>query len=159
MEKIKHTPKENFKNVIIVLLTLTMLTLAVIYIGGSQFATDGAALKAEKLPVGATPVGVAENTDTAIYNKKLLPISYVGIKYGKNGGGVTSNEVAAEALIDFACENIHLCLESGNTVEKVSSEELAAAFDGNFLVINLSSALPYQIIYALTGEYNSSAMH
>lgn len=157
MEKIKHSPTETVKSIIIAVLTLSMLTLSVIYIGGSRFATDNTALSASELPFGATVVGVAETEDVTLYEKNLLPVSYVGIRYGENGGGAYSNEAAAESLLSFAYEYVHLCLESGSTISEVSGETLSAALGGNFLVLNLSSSLPYQIIYALTGEYNSPA--
>lgn len=155
MEKIKHSPAETLKNIIIVLLILSMLVLAVIYIGGSQLAMDNTALNASELPSGFVAAGADKEIEVAMYEKALLPMSYVGIKYGDGGGGVYSNEAAADSLTEFAYEYIHACLESSGSLEEISLEEFAAAFDGNFIVVNLSSSLPYQIIYALTGEYNS----
>lgn len=157
MEKIKHSFADKLRNVLITLLTLTMLLLAVLYIGGSQFAADSSALRTDGLSAGALTVGENATLAKAVYEKELLPVSFAGIRFSGVGGGIYGGEKAATALAEFAAEPIHLCLGAGSVLSEVSAAEFTAAMTGNYLFLDLLTALPYQMIYILTGEYDSVA--
>ena len=123
MEKIKQKPFESIKTAIIILLTASMLILAGIYIGGSQFADSTAALLAKPLPSGTVPAGAEAETEISVYEKALLPISFAGIRYMGNGGGTYGSEAAATDLFAFAAEPIHTCLSSPSMISKIDSSD------------------------------------
>lgn len=157
MEKVKHRVLERIKTILITLLTLSMLVLAVIYIGGARFSADSTAINTASLPEGAVVLGEDAPTTLPIYQKELLPVSFAGIRYGSAGGGAYGTEQAAAALLEFAAEPIHLCLSQGAAITSVSAADYAAAAEGNFICLNFLSALPYQMLYALTGEGTAAA--
>ncbi|MBQ8836289.1 MAG: hypothetical protein IJ002_02115 [Clostridia bacterium] len=156
MEKIKQKPIEKIKTVIIAVLIVTMLALACLYIGGAQFSGAGAAINAQDMPLGAVPAGEDAPKQTAVYEKNLLSFSFIGIRCGENGGGAYATEQAARDLFEIALEPLHALLSSSSTVEKIDSEQFESAAAGEkYICISLTSALPYQIIYALSGEYSA----
>ncbi len=155
MEKIKQKPLETVKNIIISILTLSMLLLSVAYIGGSQFFKRKAAIVSEDMPTGSAKVGNALTSASDIYKKNLLCVSYAAIRYGEKGGGAHGGEAAAKALFDFALEHIHSMLSSSSTLIEASSSN--AVTDKNYIYISLASSLPYQVIYTLSGEYIGAA--
>lgn len=157
MEKVKHRALERIKTILITLLTVSMLVLAVIYIGGARFSAGSTAIKTAPLPEGAVALGEDAPTTLPIYQKGLLPVSFAGIRYGGEGGGAYGTEQAATALLEFAAEPIHLCLSQGSALTSVSAADYAAAAEGNFICLNFLSALPYQMLYALTGEGTTAA--
>ncbi|MBQ4150330.1 MAG: hypothetical protein IJC81_00815 [Clostridia bacterium] len=158
MEKIKAKPIETLKTVIISVLTVSMLLLAGIYIGGSQFLSNSAAINAEDLPDGAVKIGDTSPIETSLYEKNLLAISFAGIRYGEQGGGTYGNEPAARDMLEFAAEPIHSCLSSSATITVVSDSDFHNMIaDNRYIYISLLSPLPYQIVYALTGEYVAAA--
>lgn len=157
MEKVKHSVPERIKTILITLLTLSMLVLAVIYIGGARFSAGSTAIKAADLPEGTVPLGQDAPTKQPIYAKELLPVSYAGIRYGSDGGGAYGTEQAAMALLDFAAEPIHACLSHGAAITAVTAADYAAAAKENFICLNFLSPLPYQMLYALTGEMSAAA--
>lgn len=157
MEKIRQKPIEKLKNILIVLLTLSMLVLASVYIGGSQFTNGRAAISAGDMPSEAAKAGTAKDNITPIYEKDLLAVSYAGIRYGKKGGGAYGNEAAAAALADFAIEHIHTMLASDSRLLSLTKDEIASLTGENYIYLSLACALPYQVIYALSGEYEGPA--
>ncbi|MBQ9134084.1 MAG: hypothetical protein IJX64_06085 [Clostridia bacterium] len=157
MEKIMHRACERVKTILITLLTVSMLVLAVIYIGGARFSGESTAIKTASLPEGAVALGEDAPTKLPIYQKDLLPVSFAGIRYGGKGGGAYGTEQAAAALFDFAAEPIHLCLAQGASLTAVSAADYAAAAESNFICLNFLTSLPYQMLYALTGELGAAA--
>ena len=121
MEIIKAKPIEVFKNIIIALLTASMLVLAGLYIGGSQFATDNAAINTVDMPDGAVALGNDAPKTVAIYEKDLLSISFAAIDY-HGGGGAYGTMAAARDLFAFAKEPIHELLSSGAKISKSSED-------------------------------------
>lgn len=154
---VKHRAFERVKTICITLLTVSMLVLAVIYIGGARFSADGTAIKTASLPEGAVVLGEDPPQALPIYQKELLPVSFAGIRYGSAGGGAYGSEQAAAALLEFAAEPMHLCLSQGAALTAVSAADYATAATGNFICLNFLSALPYQMLYALTGEGTAAA--
>lgn len=157
MEKSKTPFFKHLKTILIILLTLSMLLLAGIYIGGAQFSAGNTAIKTADLPEGAVPLGQDAPKKLPIYEKDLLPISFAGIRYGEQGGGAYGTEQAAKALFDFAAETIHACLSQGASITAVTAEQYAAATKGNCISLHFLSSLPYQMLYALTGEIAAAA--
>ncbi|MBQ5390415.1 MAG: hypothetical protein IIU58_05860, partial [Clostridia bacterium] len=157
MEKVKITLFERVKTILITCLTLTMLLLAGIYIGGAQFSGGSTAIRTADLPSGAVALGKDAPNHLPIYQKELLPVSFAGIRYGGEGGGTYGTEQAASALFDFAAAPIHASLGKGASLTEISADDYAAAFQGNFIFLDLLSPLPYQMLYALTGEYVAPA--
>lgn len=157
MEKIKRSFAAKLRNLLITLLTLSMLLLAVLYIGGAQFAQGSAALRTDGLPEGAFPVGQNAPATEAVYEKGLLQAAFAGIRFAGVGGGAYGNEQAASALLEFAAEPIHLCLSAPAKLTETTEAEFSAAANNNFLYLDLPATLPYQMLYALTGEYTAAA--
>ncbi len=156
MEKIKQKPIENLKTVIIAILTVTMLALAAIYIGGSQFSKGSAAINAGEMPPAAVAVGESAPKQVYVYEKNLLGVSYIGIRFGNEGGGAYATEQAAGDLLDFSLDGIHTLLSSAAQIRESSQEEFENAISENrYICMSLISPLPYQIIYTLSGEYIS----
>lgn len=156
MKKIKQKPFENFKTVLIVLLVITMLILASFYIGGTQFLTSNSALNAQDMPVGSVEAGGEIPDSVTVYEKNLLLMSYIGVRCEGVGGGAYGSELAADDLFEFAREPLHYLLSSSVNVQKSSAEEFEEALSGDrYICIEFVSALPYQILYSLTGEYNA----
>lgn len=156
MEKIKQKPIEKIKTVVIAVLTFTMLALAVLYIGGSQFSGNNAAINALDMPSGAVPAGEDAPKQTSVYEKNLLAVSFIGIRCGTLGGGAHGCETAAADLFEFACEPLHTLLSSKSTVEEITKEEFdTAAVGERYICVSFVSALPYQAVYALSGEYGA----
>ena len=102
MEKIKLSPIEKAKTAVIAILTVTMLALAALYIGGSQFYTGGAASNVGEMPSGAVTVGETAPKFTAVYEKELLKASFAGIQFNGEGGGAYACEPAASDLLNFS---------------------------------------------------------
>ena len=160
MDKIRHSPIEKVKTVIIATLTVTMLALAAFYIGGSQVYTGGAAINAGDMPSGAVAAGENAPKSQAIYEKELLKTSFAGIRFDGIGGGAYPTEPAASDLVDFSLEGIHALLSSSAKISQSGKEEFEAATSSDrFICISLISPLPYQIVYALSGEYSSPASY
>ena len=157
MEKIKIPASERFKTILISLLTLSMLLLAGIYISGAQLAGGTAALGTKDLPDGAVALGQAATALSPLHEKNLLPVSFAAIRYGGEGGGTYGTEQAADTLFAFAADPIHALLSKEATLEKSSIGEYERALQGNYICIHLYGALPYQILYALTGEATAAA--
>ncbi len=158
MEKFRPSASERIKTILITILTLSMLLLAGIYIGGAQFLSGGnSAIRASSLPSGTVPLGEDALLHQPVYEKNLLPVAFAGIRYGGEGGGAYGTEQAAQTLFTFAAEPIHLSLAKGATLAPVSAKVYTDAASGNFLCLNLLSALPYQMLYALTGEFSAPA--
>lgn len=156
MEKIKRSPLENVKTVIIAILTVSMLTLAALYIGGTQFSSNNSAISAHPLPSGAVAVGEDAPIQTELYEKGLIKVSYIGVRYGDIGGGAYGAEQASSSLLSFSLEGIHELLSSDSTLKEASAEEFfEAASSKRYVCLSLHSPIPYQTIYALSGEYTS----
>lgn len=153
----RRSPLRNIMTVAVVFLTAVMLFLAAFYIGVTQFSRGGAAISLDEMPSGNVSVGSSYTENTPVYKKGLLPVSYAAILFGGKGGGVNGSEDAAKAVFDFAAEPIHASLSSEATFEKISENEFMSATYGDHLFLDFLSALPYQILYALTGEYASAA--
>ena len=157
--KIKKSFGRRFATFLTVILTASMLLLAAIYIGGTQFTREGAAISLDKNPDGTVNVGGTYGENLPVYEKGLLPISFAAIKYGGEGGGAYGNEAAAKALQRFAAEPLHTCLESGAGFKEINKDAFLFATSGDFLYLDFLSSLPYQMIYALTGENLSPARY
>ena len=155
MEKIKQKPIEKIKTVVIATLTFTMLALAALYIGGSQFSQSNAAINALDMPNGAVPAGEDAPLQTSVYEKNLLAVSFIGIRCGALGGGAHGCETAASDLFEFACEPLHTLLSSKSTVKEIAKEEFDAGAGERYICVSLVSPLPYQVVYALSGEYGA----
>lgn len=154
MDKIRQKPIEKLKTVIIAFLTVTMLALAALYIGGSQFSQNSAAINSVDMPNGAVAAGDDAPLQTSVYEKNLLAVSFIGIRYGSLGGGSYMTEQAARDLFEFTTEPLHALLSSSAAVSEVGAKEFADAVSKNrYICLSLVSALPYQIVYALSGEY------
>ena len=76
MEKIKTKPIEKFKTAIIAILTVSMLLLAGIYIGGSQFLSNNAAINLQNMPDGTVKLGNKSPVELSVYEKNLLAVSF-----------------------------------------------------------------------------------
>lgn len=157
MEKIKLPLWQRVKTLLIVVLTLTMLLLAGIYIGGAHFAGGSAAIRTTALPIGTVAPGTDAALRLPVYKKGLLPLSAAAIRIGDAGGGAYGNEPAAGTLLSFAAEHIHTLLGQGASLTEVTANDFAAAKSGDHIGLNLLCALPYQMLYALTGEYTAPA--
>ncbi len=157
MEKIKRSFAARLRNVLLFLLTLSMLILAILYIGGFQRADGAAALLATPLPEGAVPVGEELPVKEPLHAKDLLPLSFAAIRYGKQGGGAYGGEAAAKALLEYAAEPIHHSLSSAFLLTAVSKNDFGLALLGDYLLLDFYESIPYQAYYALTGEYTAAA--
>lgn len=157
MQSVKMSFAARLRNFLIGLLTLSMLLLAGVYIGGAQFFSDSAALRTESLPSGTAPVGTQAPATETLSQKELLPIAFGAIRYGENGGGAYGGNAAASALFTFATEYVHACLGTGVTPEACTGADFSAAMANDYLFFDLLSPLPYQILYALTGDYAAPA--
>lgn len=156
MEKIKQKPFESFKSVLIILLVITMLVLASFYIGGAQLSTSNSALNSKDMPGGTVEAGGEIPDSVTVYEKNLLLLSYIGVRCDGVGGGAYGSEQAANDLFEFAREPLHHLLSSSVSVQKSSAAAFEAALEGDrYICIEFASALPYQILYTLTGEYNA----
>ena len=156
MEKIKQKPIERLKTVLIVLLVVSMLVLASLYIGGAQFFTNSAAMNSSDMPKGSVPVGNDIPKFASVFDKDLLAVSFIGIRCEDEGGGAYGSEPAARDLFDFAAEPLHSLLSSSATVSVSNMQEFEKALEGErYICMSFVSSLPYQIIYALTGEYTA----
>ena len=160
MKKIRLSPIEKVKTAVIAVLTVTMLALAAFYIGGSQFYTGGAAINSGEMPSGAVAAGENAPNLKSVYEQGLLRASFAGIRFDEHGGGSYSTEPAANNLLDFSLDGIHTLLSYSAKISQSSKEDFEAATDGGrFICISLISPLPYQIIYALSGEYVAPASY
>ncbi len=157
MAKGNHNARERIKTILITLLTLSMLILAVIYIGGARFSSGSTALKTGSLPNDAVALGENAPQTLPIYTKELLPVSFASIRYGDAGGGAYGTEQAAWALFDFAADAIHRSLSQGASLTPVTAADYSAVTEGNFICLNFFAKLPYQMLYALTGEGTAAA--
>lgn len=157
MENVKISFGRKLLTAVLVFLTATMLLLAALYIGGSHFSAEGSAINLSRLPESTVKVGGTYGENTPVYEKNLLAVSFAAISFGGRGGGAYGNEAAAKALFEFAAEPIHFCLSSQSTLLKISTDEFLSATYGDYLYIGFVSPLPYQILYALTGENVSTA--
>ncbi len=157
MKTYRRSPLRNLMTFLVVILTLTMLFLATIYIGGTQFSNGGSAISLDKMPEGNVSVGGKLPESLPVYEKGLLPLSYAAIVFGGRGGGAHGSEEAAKAIFAFAAEPIHTALSSGAAFEKTSENEFLSATYGDYLFLDFLSPLPYQMLYALTGEYTMAA--
>lgn len=155
--KIKKSFGRRFATFLTVILTVSMLLLAAIYIGGTQFAAEGSAISLEKNPDGTVSVGGTYGENTPVYEKGLLPVSFAAIMYGGRGGGAYGGEDSAKALLEFASKLLHTCLEAGAQFREINKDAFLSATYGDFLYLDFLSSLPYQMLYALTGENTSAA--
>lgn len=157
MEKIKRSFAARVRNVLLFLLTLSMLVLAILYIGGSRRAEGASALLAAPLSDGTVPVG-EDLPDTApLYEKDLLPLSFAAIRYGGKGGGAYGGDAAAQALLEYAAEPLHHSLSGAFLLTAVPRSNFGLALFGDYLYLDFYEPLPYQAYYALTGEYTAAA--
>lgn len=157
MEKIKRSFASRVRNVLLFLLTLSMLILAILYIGGSQRADGAAALLASPLPEGAVPVGEDLPHTEPLYEKDLLPLAFAAIRFGGKSGGAYGGEAAASALLDYAAEPLHHSLSGAFLLTAVPRSEFGLALFGDYLYLDFYKPLPYQMYYAFTGEYTAAA--
>lgn len=157
MEKIKISFMARVRNVLLFVLTVTMLLLAVLYIGGSRRAENAAALHAEALPDGTVPLGENAPYTESLHEKGLLPLAFAAIRYDGNGGGAYGGEAAAAALLEYAAEPIHHSLSNAFLLTEVPKSEFGLALFGDCLFLDFYSTLPYQMYYALCGEYVAAA--
>ena len=153
MEKVKISFGRKLLTAVLVFLTATMLLLASAYISGTQLSKSTSAINHQKLPDSTVKVGSIYGENTPIYEKDLLPASYAAIVFGGRGGGAYGSEAAAKSLFDFAAEPLHAALSSQAKLSEITKEDFISATYGDYLALNFYSALPYQIVYALTGEY------
>ncbi|MBR5539563.1 MAG: hypothetical protein IKU61_06655 [Clostridia bacterium] len=157
--KIKKSFGRRFATFLTVILTFSMLLLAAIYIGGTQFASESAAINLDKKTDGTVTVGGIYDVNIPVYEKGLLPVSFAAISYGGEGGGAYGSDDSAKALSSFAAEPLHACLESGASFKEINKDAFLFAASGDFLYLDFLSSLPYQMIYALTGENLSPARY
>lgn len=157
MKNYQHSFARKLQTIAAVILTLSMLLLAGIYISGSQRTSGGVAINNQLLPDGWVAVGDTPVIGKAVYEKGLMPVSFAAIDLGGKGGGAYGNEAVAKALLDFSLESVHSCLSGGAAIEAVTAEEFGAALETNYIFLDLLTSLPYQMIYALSGEYISVA--
>lgn len=143
---------EYVKTGVILLLTATMLLLAALYIGGAQFAEGTAADAAVELPGGAACVGKEYSPAPALSERGLLFAEFAAVSDGEGSAGAFGFEPAADAIYSFALQAVHDSLSAGAEITEISETEFAAAASGCFVYLQFPSALPYQILYALTGE-------
>ncbi len=157
MKTYRRSPMRNILTATVVVLTAVMLFLAAFYVGVTQFSRGGSAISLDKMPSGNVSVGSSYTESTPLYEKGLLPISYAAIVFGGRGGGVHGSGDAAKAILDFGSEPIHTSLSSGAVFSEIDENEFLAASYGDYLFLDFLSPLPYQIIYAMTGEYTAAA--
>lgn len=147
---------EKFKTAVVALLLLLMLLFAVFFIGRSQFSDGGAASSRISLPAGAIKTGEEPHKQTVLYDRGLLLAEFAAVSFDGMRGGAFGSDVP-ETIFAFAKPLIHEALSSGATLAETSVSTLEEATDGNFICLRLPSALPYQVIYALTGEAERAA--
>lgn len=157
MKTYRRSPLRNLMTFLVVILTLTMLFLATVYIGGIQSSNGGSAISLDKMSEGNVSVGSSYTESLPIYEKGLLKVSYAAIIFGGRGGGAHGSEAPAGNILDFATKPIHTALSSGASFEKIGENEFLAATYGDYIFIDFISSLPYQMLYALTGEYAMAA--
>ncbi len=147
---------EKFKTAVAALLILLMLFSAGVFIGGSQFSDGGAAVSRISLPAGAVKAGEEPPALTALYERGLLMAEFAAVSYNGEGGGAFGSAVP-ESVFTMAMPLVHEALSRGATLVETTRPALEAAAEGNFLCLRLPAALPYQMIYALTGEIGQAA--
>ncbi len=141
----------------ILLLTVTMLLFAALYIGGAQFAAGTAADTAIPLSGGAVPAGKEYTSVPALFERGLLFAEFAAVSDGAGSAGAFGFEPAAQAVYSFALQAVHDSLASGAEITEITEAEFCAAAAGRHVYLQFPSALPYQILYALTGEAVSAA--
>lgn len=147
---------EKFKTAVVALLFLLMLFFAGVFIGGSQFSDGGAAASRISLPAGAVKAGDDAPEQTALYERGLLMAEFAAVSYNGAGGGAFGSAVP-ESVITMAQPLIHEALSGDAALASVPRAALEAATGGDFLCLRLPAALPYQMLYALTGEIGQVA--
>ena len=125
--KIKKSFGRRFATFLTVILTVSMLLLAAIYIGDTQFAAEGSAISLEKNPDGTVSVGGTYGENTPVYEKGLLPVSFAAIMYGGRGGGAYGGDDSAKALLEFASKLLHTCLEAGAQFREINKDAFLSA--------------------------------
>ena len=147
---------EKFKTAVAALLMLLMLFSAGVFIGGSQFSDGGAAASRASLPVGAVKAGEDAPALTSLHERGLLMAEFAAVSYQGARGGAFGSAVP-ESLFTLAKPLIHEALSGGAALAATTHSALEAATEGDFLCLRLPAALPYQMIYALTGDIEQAA--
>lgn len=147
---------EKFKTALLACLVVLMLAAAGIYIGGSQFMHTGAAQSRTPLPDGAVRAGadapaVRTLADAGLLAPEAAVVSAAGKTVGAFAGDIPS------AAIDLAYPLLHQALAADATLTETDATALADAAAGDCILLQFAGALPYQVLYALTGDIEKAA--
>ena len=147
---------EKCKTILLACLIVLMLAAAGIYIGGSQLAAGGAADVRTALPNGAVPVGTDAPAARTLRDAGLLVPEAAVVSYAGSSVGAYAHDIPA-ALTTLAFPLIHQALESGAVLSAADRAAVTAAAAGDCIYLRLPGALPYQLLYALTGDIDKAA--
>lgn len=147
---------EKCKTAFLCLLIVLMLAAAGIYIGGAQFSHSGAADVRTPLPSGAVPVGADAPDSRSLAESGLLAPEAVVVSAAGQVAGAFADDIP-EAATALAYPLIHAALGGDATLTETTRETVLAAAAGNYLFLRLRDALPYQLLYALTGDVEKAA--
>lgn len=147
---------EKCKTILLVCLIVLMLAAAGVYIGGSQFARAGAADVRTLPPDGTVPVGTdAPDTRTLADAGLLVPEAAAVCAAGTTVGAFAGD--IPDTVTSLAFPLIHTALGADATLSDTTAQALADAATDNFILLWLPGALPYQLLYALTGDIDKAA--
>lgn len=147
---------EKFKTILLACLTVLMLTAAGIYIGGSQFTHTGAAASRTALPDGAVRAGAdAPDMRTLADAGLLVPTAAIVSAAGTTAGAFAGD--IPDTVTALAYPLIHQALAADATLTATDFAAVTAAAAGDCIYLQFAGALPYQLLYALTGDIEKAA--
>ena len=147
---------EKCKTILLVCLIVLMLAAAGVYIGGSQFARAGAADVRTLPPDGTVPVGTDAPATRTLADAGLLVPEAAAVRAGSTTVGAFAGDIP-DTVTSLAFPLIHAALAADATLSDTTAQALADAAAGNFILLRLPGALPYQLLYALTGDVDKAA--
>lgn len=147
---------EKCKTILLVCLIVLMLAAAGVYIGGSQFARAGAADVRTLPPDGTVPVGTDAPATRTLADAGLLVPEAAAVRAGSTTVGAFAGDIP-DTVTSLAFPLIHTALAADATLSDTTAQALADAAAGNFILLRLPGALPYQLLYALTGDIDKAA--
>lgn len=147
---------EKCKTAFLCFLIVLMLVAAGTYIGGAQFSHSGSADTRTSLPSGIVPMGEDAPDSRSLTESGLLSPEAVVVSAAGRVTGAFAADIP-EAATALAYPLIHEALGGDATLTETARATVLAATAGNYLFLRLRNALPYQLLYALTGDIEKAA--
>ena len=147
---------EKFKTILLACLTVLMLTAAGIYIGGSQFPHTGAAASRTALPDGAVRAGADAPAVRTLADAGLLAPAAAIISAAGETAGAFAGDIP-DTVTALAYPLIHQALAADATLTATDFATMTAAAADDCIYLQFAGTLPYQLLYALTGDIEKAA--